>query len=360
MIMTNSTIQFRKATQFKTKPDPNTLKFGKVFTDHMFISDYDIANGWHNDRIVPYEPLTLDPAATIFHYGQSVFEGLKAYRGEDGTIRLFRPEENMIRMNESLERLVMPQIDVERAVESLVELIKIEKDWVPTKEGTSLYIRPFVIATDAFLGISPATKYRFMIILSPVGAYYGDTIQPVDILVEDHFVRAVRGGTGQAKTAGNYASSLKAQELAEAKGFAQVLWLDGIEQKYVEEVGSMNIFFRLKDKVITPKINGSILRGITRKSIIELLKDMDVSVSEEQIAIEDIYQYAANGELLEVFGTGTAAVISPVGALSWKNQEIVINHRQTGELSQQLYHRLTGIQNGRLDDPFHWVKTIRA
>ena len=353
--MTTQTFQVTENQQKKDKPLDHELQFGRAFTDHMFVADYNVETGWTDHRIVPYEPFTLDPAAIIFHYGQTVFEGLKAYLSEDGDIRLFRPEENMKRMNQSCERLCMPLIDEEVALEGLKQLLTIDKEWIPKSEGTSLYIRPFIIATEPFLGVAPSTQYRFMIILSPVGAYYSEGIAPVKILVENEYVRAVAGGTGTAKTAGNYAASLKAQEVASAKGYSQVLWLDGVEKKYIEEVGSMNVFFKIDGEIVTPALNGSILEGITRKSIIELLRHWGYTVTERKVSMEEVKEAHALGTLEEVFGTGTAAVISPVGELSWKDEVFVINKGETGELSRKLYDTLTGIQTGKVEDPFNWA-----
>lgn len=356
--MTEQKIKVELATTQKEKPAAKELQFGKVFTDHMFIADYSEDKGWFDHRVVPYEPLTLDPAAIIFHYGQTVFEGLKAYLGEDGTIRLFRPEQNMRRMNQSSTRLCMPQIDEEMALEALKQLLKVDKDWIPGEAGTSLYIRPFMIATEPYLGVAPSTKYRFMIILSPVGSYYKEGIHPVKILVENEYVRAVSGGTGTAKTAGNYAASLKAQEIADAKGYSQVLWLDGVEKKYIEEVGSMNVFFKINGEVVTPALNGSILEGITRKSIIEMLKYWGVPVIERRVSMEELKEAYATGDLEEAFGTGTAAVISPIGEFNWQDEKFIVNEGKTGELSKRLYDTLTGIQTGAVEDPFNWIVTI--
>ncbi|WP_342512356.1 branched-chain amino acid aminotransferase [Sporosarcina sp. FSL K6-1522] len=353
--MTKLPIQIRMSETKKAKPLSDELVFGRTFTDHMFIADYTEGLGWHDHRIVPYEPLTLDPAAIIFHYGQTVFEGLKAYASEDGAIRLFRPDENMKRINLSSDRLCMPPVNEELALDGLKQLIEIDKDWIPKSEGTSLYIRPFIIATEPFLGVAPSSKYRFIIILSPVGSYYKEGIHPVKILVENQFVRAVAGGTGTAKTAGNYAAALKAQEVADAEGYSQVLWLDGVEKKYVEEVGSMNIFFKINGEVVTPALNGSILDGITRKSILQLLRHWNVPVNERKISMEEIQTAHVNGQLEEVFGTGTAAVISPVGELNWNGTKMVVNNGETGTLSQKLYDTLTGIQTGKIEDPFGWV-----
>lgn len=352
-------IQVELTSMKKEKPIASELQFGKTFTDHMFIMDYAEEKGWHDPRIVPYQPITLDPASVIFHYGQTVFEGLKAYKSEEGTIRLFRPEKNMERLNNSNDRLCMPQIDEELALDALKKLIQVDKDWIPTAEGTSLYIRPFIIATDSSLSVSASGRYQFMIILSPVGSYYKEGINPVKILVENQYIRAVAGGTGTAKTAGNYAAGLKAQEGAEKQGFAQVLWLDGIEKKYVEEVGSMNIFFKIDGEIITPALNGSILEGVTRGSIIQLLNHWNMPVTERRISMEEIRTAHQEGRLEEAFGTGTAAVISPIGEFNWEGKQLIVNEGKTGDISKKLYDTLTGIQTGKEADPFNWIVEVK-
>ncbi|WP_068619153.1 branched-chain amino acid aminotransferase [Paenibacillus tuaregi] len=349
------TIKIEESHSKKQKPADHELGFGKYYTDHMFIMDYDAGQGWHSPRVVPYQPITLDPAAKIFHYGQSVFEGLKAYRAEDGRILLFRPDRNFKRLNLSNVRLSIPQLDEELALEALLKLLNVDRDWVPSSEGTSLYIRPFIIATEAALGVAPSTQYKFMIILSPVGSYYEEGIHPVKIHVESSYVRAVAGGVGHAKTAGNYAAGLRAQEEATDKGYSQVLWLDGVHRKYIEEVGSMNVFFKINGKVITPALNGSILDGITRNSILELIKQQQIPVEERQISMEEVYEAYQNGTLEEAFGTGTAAVISPIGELQWRDEKLVIHNGQTGELAAKLYDLLTSIQLGRIEGPEGWV-----
>ena len=346
--------------QPKLKPiDQTKLGFGSIFTDHMFIMDYDKGKGWNNARIVPYAPLELDPAAMILHYGQEVFEGLKAYRTSDGRILLFRPDENFKRMNVSNERLCIPEIDEKFAVEALVKLIETEKDWIPSLEGTSLYIRPFIIATDAHLGVRPADHYQFIIILSPVGAYYPEGLNPIRIYVENNYVRAVKGGMGFTKTAGNYAASLKAQDEAKDKHFTQVLWLDGVERRFIEEVGTMNVFFKINGEVVTPSLQGSILSGITRKSTIELIKSWGIVVSERAIAIEEIVAAYDAGKLEEAFGTGTAAVVSPIGELKWCDKVMLINDGKIGALSQKLYDKLTAIQWGKSKDEFGWTLEVK-
>lgn len=353
--MKNLKIQFTENEMKNEKTPADKLVFGTKFTDHMFIADYTEGTGWHDHRIVPYQPLILDPSASILHYGQTVFEGMKAYLSEDGIVRLFRPEQNMKRMNSSCDRISMPQIEEEFAIQALKQLIEVDKEWIPSEPGTSLYIRPFMIATEAHLGVSASKTYSFIIIMSPVGSYYKEGIHPVKILVESEYVRAVAGGTGTAKTGGNYASSLKAQEVADREGYAQVLWLDGLERKYIEEVGSMNVFFKIDGEVVTPALNGSILDGITRKSIIELLKYWGVPITERKVSMEEIREAYLNGKLDEAFGTGTAAVISPIGELRWKGELFYVNNGETGELSQKLYDTLTGIQRGVVEDPFGWV-----
>lgn len=342
----------------KQKPDQSNLAFGKYFTDHMFTMDYVDGEGWINARIVPNEPFLIDPAAMVFHYGQAVFEGLKAYKTADGRTLLFRPQINFARLNRSDERMCIPHIDEELALYALKMLLKTEADWIPSAENTSMYIRPFVIATDASLGVRPAFSYKFMIILSPVGPYYKTGLAPVSIIVEDEYVRAVRGGIGFTKSSANYAISLKGQEKAIKRGYSQVLWLDGIEKKYVEEVGTMNVFFRIGDKVVTPELTGSILPGVTRDSVIQLLKSWNIEVEERKIAIDEVYAAHAQGLLVEAFGTGTAAVISPIGEFCRNESRITLSDGKIGELSQKLYDRLTGIQYGRIADDFGWTVEV--
>ncbi|MGI6621647.1 MAG: branched-chain amino acid aminotransferase [Clostridiaceae bacterium] len=339
----------------KSKPNPDKLGFGNHFSDHMFIMDYTEGKGWHDARIVPYGPISYEPSIMVFHYGQSIFEGLKAYRTENGQVVLFRPDENMKRLNASCDRLCIPGIDEEFAIKALKQLINIDIDWVPENEGTSLYIRPFIIATDPFLGVRPSFTYQFIIITGPVGAYYKEGLNPVKIYVETDFVRAVIGGLGQAKASANYAASLKAQEVAKEKGYSQVLWLDGIEKKYIEEVGTMNVFFVIGDEVVTPVLNGSILPGITRKSCIDLLRHWGLKVSERKISMEEIFEANETGKLKEAFGTGTAAVISPIGELIWNDKKLILSNGKIGELSQKLYDNLTAIQYTKIPDPFNWV-----
>ncbi len=352
-------IRFEPAKTLKEKPtDSSKLGFGNIFTDHMFMMNYDEGLGWHDARIVPYGPLSLDPAAMCLHYGQEVFEGMKAYRAPDGRVLLFRPDRNMARLNLSNDRLCIPPIDEEFAVEAVKKLVSIEKDWIPNGPDTSLYIRPFIISIDPHVGVHPAAHLIFMIILSPVGCYYPEGLNPVKIYVERQYVRAVKGGTGFAKTAGNYASSLKAQEVAAEEGYTQVLWLDGVERRYIEEVGTMNVFFKIGGEVITPALQGSILGGITRMSCIEMLKSWGTPVVERPLLLQEVIDAAANGTLEEAFGTGTAAVISPIGELKVDDQIISINNGQIGETAQRLYDTLTDIQNGRQPDPFGWTVAV--
>nr|WP_106779671.1 branched-chain amino acid aminotransferase [Lysinibacillus timonensis] len=350
-------IKMELTTNPKQKPATESLGFGHYFTDHMFIVEYTEGQGWHDAKIIPYQPIQIEPSAMVFHYGQAVFEGLKAYRTVDNQVLLFRADRNFARLNNSNDRLVIPAIDEEFALEALKQLVTVDRDWVPNAPGTSLYIRPFIIATEPNLGVHPSKNYKFIIIMSPSGSYYKEGINPVKIMVEQQFVRAVSGGTGEAKTAGNYASALKGQEIASAQGYAQTLWLDGKENKYVEEVGSMNIFFKINGTIITPALNGSILPGITRDSMIQVLKSKNIPVEERRITIDEVVEADQNGTLEEVFGTGTAAVISPVGELKYLDKKIVINEGKIGEVSQLLYDTLTGIQNGTVEDTFGW--TIR-
>lgn len=353
--MTMLEIKKELTTQPKEKPAVDQLGFGQFFTDHMFIVDYTEGMGWHDPRIIPYQPLSIDPSAMVFHYGQAVFEGLKAYATVDNGVLLFRPDRNFNRLNHSNERIVIPAIDEELALEALKQLVTLDREWVPTAPGTSLYIRPFIIATEPHLGVHPSNSYQFIIIMSPSGSYYKEGINPVKIMVEQHFVRAVVGGTGEAKTAGNYASALKGQEIAHKEGYSQTLWLDGKEHRYIEEVGSMNIFFKINGTVITPALNGSILPGITRDSMLHVLKAKNIPVEERRISIDEVVEAYHNGTLEEAFGTGTAAVISPVGELKWRDEKILINNGEIGEMSQMLYDTLTGIQNGTLEDSFGWT-----
>jgi len=349
-------IKVTLAQQLKQKPqDESKLGFGKLFTDHMLVIPYTTEKGWHDPQVIPYQDFKMDPAAMVLHYGQAIFEGMKCYRREDGGLQLFRPRANMERMCRSAKRMCMPELDMDLCLEGLKTLLEVEKDWVPHQEGTSLYIRPTMIATQPMLGVHAANQYLFYVILSPVGAYYANGLAPVNIYVEDQYVRAVRGGVGFTKCAGNYAASILAGEIANQKGFDQVLWLDGVEQKYVEEVGSMNMMFAYGNKIVTPMLNGSILPGITRDSIITVAKQLGYEVEEKRIAIEEIFEDIKSGKCTEAFGTGTAAVISPVGKLCWKDEMLTVGDGNIGTVAQRLYDTLTGIQWGRITDDNNWI-----
>ena len=352
-------IKIERAKTLKEKPDQNNLGFGTYFTDHMFMMDYTEGIGWHDARIVPYAPIAMDPATMVLHYAQETFEGLKAYRNPKGEITLFRPEMNARRMINSNKRICMAELPEDMFVEAVEAIVKYEQDWIPTAKDTSLYIRPFMFASEASVGVHPAKSYTFVIILSPVGSYYPEGVNPVKIWVEDEYVRAVKGGTGFTKCGGNYAASIAAQVKAESHGYTQVLWLGGVHRKYVEEVGTMNVMFLINDTVVTAPLEGSVLPGVTRDSIIHILKDWGYKVEERELSIDELMEAGRNGELKEAFGTGTAAVISPVGQLYYKGEEIVINDFKTGELTQKLYDTLTGIQWGRLEDKYGWVRYIK-
>lgn len=349
-------IKIEKTKNKKQKPGENEeIVFGSVFTDHMFIMDYEKGKGWYNPRIEGFKNLSISPAAMVFHYGQTMFEGMKAYKTEDGRTVLFRPQKNIERANNSNRRLCIPEIPEEDFLQAVKEVVNIDEDWIPRKKGSSLYIRPFIIATESSLNVTPSSSYKFMIILSPVGAYYKEGLNPVKIWIEDEFVRAVKGGIGEAKTGGNYAASMLAQEKAHEEGYSQVLWLDGIEHKYIEEVGAMNIFFKINGKIVTPMLNGSILPGVTRNSVIEVCKSWGMDVEERKISAGELYEAAKNGILEEVFGSGTAAVISPVGTLKFGKEVFSINNGAIGNVSQKLYDTITGIQTGKVEDKFGWV-----
>ncbi|MBR2454424.1 MAG: branched-chain amino acid aminotransferase [Clostridia bacterium] len=348
-------IKIQKTTTPKQKPDWKNLGFGHIFTDHMFIMDYDEGQGWHDARIVSYQPLVLDPSALVFHYAQECFEGLKAYRCADGSVQLFRPDKNAERMQSTHDRLCIPQIPVADFVDAVKALVSVDKDWVPAEPDTSLYIRPFTIATEEVLGVKASAKYQFIVICSPSGAYYAEGLNPVKIYVEDEYVRATPGGTGYIKCGGNYAASIAAGEKAHKLGYSQVLWLDGVERKYVEEVGAMNIMFKMGGEIYTAATTGTVLPGITRMSCIELLKSWGYKVNEGKLAIDTVMDAGRNGTLEEVFGTGTAAVISPVGSLMYEQEVVTVNNFEIGGLTQKLYDTLTGIQYGKLEDTFGWT-----
>ena len=352
-------ITINKTANPKPLPtEDNPLTFGTIFTDHMFVMDYETGKGWHNPRIEEYAPISLAPSAMVFHYGQEMFEGLKAYKTEDGRILLFRPQKNIERANNTNRRICIPEIPEEDFLQAIKEIVRIDQAWIPTKPGTSLYIRPFIIATDEFLGVRPSDTYKFFIILSPVGAYYPEGLDPVKIWIEDEYVRAVKGGIGEAKVGANYVASLKAQVKAHEEGYSQVLWLDGVERKYIEEVGAMNIFFKINGTVVTPMLNGSILPGVTRNSCIELCKSWGLPVEERRISVDELIAAAKDGSLEEVWGSGTAAVISPVGHLRYGDDVMQIRDGGIGEISQKLYDTVTGIQLGKIEGPEGWVVEV--
>lgn len=338
--------------------DESTLGFGKVFTDRMFVANWRPEKGWFNAQIKPYEPFILDPSSLIFHYAQEIFEGLKAYKWENGTLALFRPEMNARRFNLSAERLCMPEVPEEFFLEAIKKLVFLEQDWIPSSIGTSLYIRPAMIGDEPILGVRPSAHYTFFIILSPVGPYYVGGFNPVKIMVEDKYVRAAPGGTGEAKTGGNYSSTLKAFLEAKKKGFDQVVWLDSVERRYIEEVGAMNMFFVYQDRIVTPLLDGSILHGVTRDSVLKLSESFGYKTEERKIPIEDLLKDIASGDVKEAFGSGTAAVITPVGVLSYKGKAVTIGNGKVGTITQKLYDTLTQIQYGKMKDPFNWIKTI--
>ncbi|MDR3088301.1 MAG: branched-chain amino acid aminotransferase [Desulfobulbaceae bacterium] len=342
----------------KAKPAPDTLGFGKYFTDHMFMMVWNKELGWHDIKIKPYQQFTLDPAAMVFHYGQAIFEGMKAYREEDGQMFLFRPKDNFERMNRSAARLCMPRFPVDKMAQWLKAFVYLERDWVPTAPGSSLYIRPTMIGVTPALGVKPAAEYYFYIIASPVGAYYAEGFNPTRIYVSDEQARAAKGGVGNVKVSGNYAASLYTEEVAKKAGYTQVLWLDACEHRFCEEVGTSNIFFVVGDELITPPLDGTILPGITRDSVIKLAESWGVQVKQRQISIDEVFAASKNGQLQEAFATGTAAVISPVGELAFKDDVYPINNGKVGELAQRLYNELQAIQHGRAADPFKWVVRV--
>ena len=352
-------IRIEKTTSPKAKPsDESKLGFGKLFSDHMFLMDYEAGKGWYDARIVPFQDLSFSPGCAVFHYGCEIFEGLKAYRTADGTVQLFRPIENVRRMNNSADRICLPQMDEDMMLEAIKAFVEVEKDWVPKTEGTSLYLRPFLLGVDETLGVHTIQKALFIIIASPSGSYYPEGINPVKIMIETEDVRAVRGGTGYAKCGGNYAASTRAGHKAELQGYSQVLWLDGVERKYIEEVGAMNVMFKIDGKVVTPQLLGSVLPGITRKSCIELLRDNGIEVEERQISADEVFTALKEGRLEEAWGTGTAAVVSPIGELSYNGEKYTINNFEIGATTQMLYDTLTGIQWGKIEDTKGWIVKV--
>lgn len=352
-------IQFIESNNLKAKPDFNSLGFGKHFTDYMFEMDYSTDKGWHSPKIKPHTPILMDPAMCCLHYAQEAFEGLKAYKNKENHILLFRPDMNAKRLQTSCSRLCMPELPEEIFLEAIKQLVKHEENWIPTAEGSSLYIRPFIFGSENFLGVRPANNYKFIVILSPVGAYYPEGINPVKIYVEDTYSRASKGGTGDIKCGGNYAASIIAQEKAHKLGYTQVLWLDSVEKKYVEEVGTMNVFFNIDDTIYTPMLNGTILPGITRDSCIELLKEWGYKVSESLIDIESVMIAAKEGRLKEAWGTGTAAVISPIGELNYKGDIVKINNFKIGDVTKRLYDTLTRIQYGHIESKKNWSVLVK-
>src|SRR5882672_2790055 len=343
-------IRITRTTSKRDKPKDKDLAFGNVFTDHMFVANFEEEKGWYDPRVEPYAPFPLDPATAVLHYGQSLFEGLKAFRGRDGKIRLFRPNKHVERLNRTATKMCIPTLDPDLVLKSWTTLVDLDRDWVPSMLGTSLYIRPTIIASEAFLGVRPAKQYLYFVILSPVGAYYPEGMAPVKIKVIDNYVRAVVGGLGEAKTSANYAASLYAAEEAKHEGFTQVLWLDGVHRKYIEEVGTMNIMLKIGDEIITPPLAGTILAGVTRDSVLTLMREWKLRVSERPVTIDEVVEAAHKGTLEEVWGTGTAAVISPVGELSYKGERIVVNGGGIGALTQKLYDTIVGIQYGTMPD----------
>jgi branched-chain amino acid aminotransferase len=342
----------------KTMPKESELGFGHYFTDHMFVIDYERGEGWKNPRIVPFENISLHPASTVLHYGAEIFEGLKAYRRADGGVQLFRPLENVRRMNRSAERMCLPEMDENDMLYYLTEFVKHEEKFVPSSFGTSLYLRPFMFGNDETLGVHTVSRATFIIIASPSGSYYKEGINPVKIMIESEDVRTVRGGTGYAKCGGNYAASTRAGERANKKGYSQVLWLDGVERKYIEEVGAMNVMFKINGEIITPMLTGSILPGITRKSCIEVLESLGYKVNERLFSIDELKEALVAGTLEEAWGCGTAAVVSPIGKLMYEDVEYTVNNAEIGEVTKKLYDTLTAIQWGRSEDKFGWIYKI--
>lgn len=352
-------IQLQDLAKRHPKPaDESKLVFGKVFSDHMFLMDYRDGQGWMDARVVPYQNLELDPSAMVLHYGQGIFEGLKAYRWKDGSIHLFRPAKNWARFNRSALRMCMPEVDEAFHFKLVETILKIDKDWIPHSKGSSLYLRPTMIASEPHLGVRPASEYIYFFITGPVAAYYAEGFNPVTIYVSDEFVRSVKGGLGEAKTMANYAASLYAAEYAKKKGFTQVLWLDGVERRYIEEVGTMNICFRLKDEIVTPPLTGSILPGVTRESVIEMARSWGIKVTERPITIDEVVDTVRSGDMKEIFGTGTAAVISPVGLISFKEKSYQVQDGKVGEMSLRLYDEIVGIQYGEKEDKYGWVYNL--
>ena len=358
MLKNELDVSLDKAETLKEKPDQDNLGFGRYFTDHMFVMKWTRERGWHDAKIKPYSDFNVDPAAMVFHYGQAIFEGLKAYRSQDGAILMFRPLDNLKRLNSSAVRMCMPRIPVDKVLQAMKGLVYLDRDWIPESEGAALYLRPTMVATEAALGLRPSDEYLFFIIKSPVGAYYSEGFNPTRIYVEDTYVRAVPGGVGEAKTAGNYAASVKALTEAQHKGYTQVLWLDALERKYIEEVGTSNIFFVINDTLITPPLGGTILPGITRDSVLQLARDWGIKTDERRITIDEVAAAAEDGTLTEAFGAGTAAVISPVGEFCYKGSAIIVNGGKIGELSQRLFDGIQALQRGMTPDLHNWLVRV--
>jgi branched-chain amino acid aminotransferase len=338
--------------------NPEELGFGKVFTDRMFTMEYKEGIGWHNPTIRKYEPLSMDPATLVLHYGQEIFEGMKAFAGPDEQILFFRPEENVRRFNRSARRMSMPELKEEDMLQAIVDLVRLEKRWIPRTRGAALYIRPALIASEVGLGVRPSKEYLFFIILSPVGPYFKQGFRPVDLWVTDNYVRAVEGGVGEAKTGGNYAASLLAKREAQEKGYNEVLWLDARERKYIEEVGAMNICFVIDGVITTPLLDGAILAGITRKSVLQLASHLGYPIAERKIAIAELMEGIQSGRVSEAFGVGTAASIAPVGAIGYQDRKLVINGGEVGPVAHLLYRELQAIQYGEKKDLFGWVLAV--
>ena len=352
-------IRIEKTTQPKAKPDMSKVSFGTTFTDHMFLMDYSPAEGWHDPRIVPYGPLPIDPSAAVLHYAMEVFEGLKAYRTAEGKIQLFRPDCNIERINNSAERLSLPQVDPDDAMQAIKALVALDQDWVPSGEGESLYIRPVLMSVEPDVSLHCVDRCMFFVILSPVACYYKTGLKPVTIAIEDQDARTVRGGTGFAKCGGNYAAAQRAGMRAEAKGIAQVLWLDGATKTYIEEVGSMNVMFKINGKIVTPTLEtGTVLPGVTRRSIVQMLRDQGYTVEERLFSVDEFIEAVGSGSIEEAWGCGTAAVVSPIGKLIYQDREYTIGDGNIGPLTQKLYDELTGMQWGRLPDPYGWIVPV--
>ena len=353
---TSLTIRIDPIAETDRKPRPldSELEFGKYTTDHMFLMDYHSNTGWFNPRVVPYQPLALDPISMVLHYNQQVFEGLKAYRLADGGIGLFRPNKNVERLNASARRMVMPELDTGVFLEAITKLVMLDRDWIPSSENTSLYIRPAMLATEPALGVRPSKTYLFFIVMSPVGSYYRHGITPTKIYVSQKHIRAARGGVGDTKTSGNYGPTLFVSDQASRQGYTQVLWLDAAERKYVEEVGTSNVFFLINDELVTPSLSGSILPGVTRDSVIQIAGHWGITVTERQLSIQEVVEGCKSGRVKEAFATGTAAVISPIGQIGYAGQEIIVGSEMDDSIARQLYDELTDIQYGRKEDPYGW------